>query len=284
LRRVPTGDDMRSIVAMRVLSVTCYTDPACPWSWAAEPAVRLLEARFDARVAITYVMGGLAREFSDPQASLGRWLDAAAASGMPVDGRVWLGRPPRSSYPACLAVKAADEQGLGGALLRRLRLALLCERRPCDGPEGLTELAREVPGLDMDRFAVDLQSNAITEAFGHDLERVRTEWPEAHGSTGRLPFPSFALRWGEGEAVGVFEDVTPAALLAAARRAGAGEPDGPWTIDEALRRFGRLGTPEVAAACGLPGPRAPAALWAAATEWRARAEPVAGGAVLWSAA
>jgi len=275
-------------VAMRVLSVTCYTDPACPWSWAAEPAVRVLEARFDARMAITYVMGGLAREFSDPQANLGHWLDAAAASGMPVDGRIWLERPPRSSYPACIAVKAADEQGLGGALLRRLRLALFCERRPCDGPEGLSELAREVPGLDVDRFAIDLQSNAITEAFGGDLEQVRTQWPEAHGRASpptRLPFPSFALRWGDGEAVGVFGDVSPASLLAAARRAGAGQPDDPLgVVDEALRRFGRLGTPEVAAVCELPGPRAPAALWAAAAEWRARAQPVAGGAVLWSAA
>lgn len=183
---------------MRVLSVTCYTDPACPWSWAAEPAVRVLEARFDARMAITYVMGGLAREFSDPRASLGKWLDAAAASGMAVDGRIWLERPPHSSYPACLAVKAADEQGLGAALLRRVRLALFCQRRPCDRPEGLSDLAREVPGMDMDRFAVDLQSNAITEAFANDLERVRTKWPEGHAESGRLPFPSFALRWGPG--------------------------------------------------------------------------------------
>jgi protein-disulfide isomerase-like protein with CxxC motif len=39
-----------------------YTDPACPWSWAAEPCLRRIEAEFGDGVSITYVMGGLARE------------------------------------------------------------------------------------------------------------------------------------------------------------------------------------------------------------------------------
>ena len=37
-----------------------------------------------------------------------------------------------------------------------------------------------------------------------------------------------------------------------------------------MRRFGRLATPEVAAACDLPGPRAAAELWRLASEWRVR--------------
>ena len=45
------------------LHVLYYTDPACPWSWAAEPALRRLQAEFGDDVRITYVMGGLAREF-----------------------------------------------------------------------------------------------------------------------------------------------------------------------------------------------------------------------------
>jgi hypothetical protein len=51
--------------------------------------------------------------------------------------------------------------------------------------------------------------------------------------------------------------------------------------EEAVRRWGSLATPEVAAACDLPGPRAPAELWQMATEWRVRARPVPGG-VMWS--
>jgi hypothetical protein len=50
-----------------------------------------------------------------------------------------------------------------------------------------------------------------------------------------------------------------------------------------LRRFGRLATAEVAAACDLPGPRAAATLWGLALEWRVRPHAVPGGE-LWEAA
>ena len=92
---------------MAVVHVVYFTDPACPWSWAAEPAVRRLQVEFGDEVSITYVMGGLAREFKRPQETMRHVLDAAAASGMPVDPRLWLDAPPASSYPACQAVMAA---------------------------------------------------------------------------------------------------------------------------------------------------------------------------------
>jgi hypothetical protein len=50
-----------------------------------------------------------------------------------------------------------------------------------------------------------------------------------------------------------------------------------------VRRFGRLATPEVAAASDLPGPRAAAELWRLATEWRVRPERALIGE-LWSPA
>jgi hypothetical protein len=53
-------------------------------------------------------------------------------------------------------------------------------------------------------------------------------------------------------------------------------------VEEALRRFGALATPEVAAVCDLPGPRAAAELWRLAVDWQVRAELTLGGE-LWSA-
>jgi putative protein-disulfide isomerase len=255
-----------------------YTDPACPWSWAAEPALRRLQVEFGDELEIHYVMGGLAREFKRPLETMRHWIDAGDASGMPVDPRLWLDAPPRSSYPACLAVKAAAEQGLDEPYLRRAREGLAYERRSLDSPEPLVELARTVPGLDVERFRVDLASNAIVEAFGADLERTRSVAPELRGDRPRVGFPS--LQMGDAWA---YETGDPDAWHAAAVQAGArpnGERPDPLT---ALRRFGTMATPEVAAVCGMPGPTAPAELWRLAANWRLRVERRV-SAELWSAA
>jgi predicted DsbA family dithiol-disulfide isomerase len=245
-------------VAVHVLYVT---DPACPVSWGAEPVRRRLESLFGAQVAITYVMSGLERQIERPVEHAKRWLDAAAETGMPVDARLWLDAPPASTYPACLAVKAAAEQGLAGPYLRRVREAFAVDRRRADNADALVALAGDVPAMNVERFRVDLQSNAIVEAFGADLERAR-------GGDG-------APRW---EVEGAPSDD----VVGAVRAAGA-EPGPAPAVGEALARFGRMAAAEVAAVCDLPGPRAPAELWRLALEWRARPDAPLSPR-LWSAA
>ncbi|MEA2340573.1 MAG: putative protein-disulfide isomerase, partial [Solirubrobacteraceae bacterium] len=153
---------------MGVIRVTYYTDPACPKSWAAEPAFARLEMEFPDQLAITFVMGGFAREVGPGSAVAVAALDAAAATGMPVDVRGWLVGTPRSSFPACIAVKAAAEQGLDGPYLRVLREGFMVDRKSLDTPEALIEAAQGVSGLDVARFANDVRSNATVEAFGAD--------------------------------------------------------------------------------------------------------------------
>jgi hypothetical protein len=208
---------------------------------------RRLLAEFGDQVAITYVMAGRARSFDAPVAELQAWLQAGASSGMPVDARLWLDAPPKSSYPACLAVKAAAEQGLDGPYLRRLREALAVEGRRADNPDALVALASDIAGMNVDRFRVDLQSNAIVEAFGADLDTARE---------GDAP------RWEvDGSAV---TDV-----LAEVRAAGASSQALP-SVEEALARFGAIAAAELAAVCDLPAPRVQAELWRLAMDWRAR--------------
>jgi predicted DsbA family dithiol-disulfide isomerase len=263
--------------------VTYFTDPACPWSWAAEPGLRRLQAEFGDSLSFTYVMGGLAREFRKPTETMHHVLDACAASGMPVDPRVWLDAPPRSSYPACHAVKAAAEQDLDGPYLRVVREGLMVERKGMDNADALTEAARRVPGMNVDRFKIDLQSAAIAEAFAADLERTRAAAPETHtAERRRVPFPSFEFRAGGAKPAdpplsAVYDSGDPAELRAAALAAGARGNGALQGVEDTLRRFGRLATPEVAAACDLPGPRAAAELWRLASEWRVRAERVLSG-------
>jgi predicted DsbA family dithiol-disulfide isomerase len=248
-----------------------HTDPACPASWAAEPALRRLEVEFGADLSITYVMGGLSREYEPPyEARVMEWLEHADRSGMPFDPRLWSEGPIASTYPACMAVKAAAEQGPEAAAryLRALREGLMCFRRKLDTREALVEEARGA-GLDVQRFRVDLDSHAIVEAFGADLEATRAHSRE-------LPF--VVVEDGE-RVLGAGEDWRAAVLEAGAAPAGDPAPDVPG----ALRRFGRMASAEVEAVCDLPGPRAHAELWGLAAEWRVKPVRVLTG-TLWEPA
>ncbi len=255
-----------------MIHVACYSDPLCPWSWAAEPHLRRLQVEFGEDLEFTYVMVGMAREV-DAAHELEATLDAVAASGMPADPRVWLDGAPRSSFPACLAVKAAAEQGVDGPYLRRLRERVMCEGQRVDNAEALTAAARDVAaaGLDVARFEIDLRSNAIVEAFGADRERAVT----AGGGAERPAIP--ALAFGDGAPLEDPATWRDAALAAGARSGPLPDAEG------ALRRFGPMGAPEVAAICDLPGPRAQIELWRLAGEWRARPARLVCGE-LWSLA
>jgi predicted DsbA family dithiol-disulfide isomerase len=273
-----------------VVHASYFTDPLCPWSWAMEPALRALDREFGERITWNLVMGGLEREATPTPERVLEWLDAGERGGMPVDPRLWAEGPPRSSFPACMAVKAAAEQRLDGPYLRRVREGLLARRRKLDSAEALVEEARGVPGLDVGRFRIDLGSNWVVERFGADLDRAA----EAHGRAaeatkasdpgmGRVVLPSVEFHGEDGEVHGVYGYAQADELRAAALAAGAEPAPAPAPgIEEALRRLGTLSTAEVAAACDLPGPHAPAELWRLALEWRVRPERSLTGE-LWSA-
>jgi predicted DsbA family dithiol-disulfide isomerase len=255
-----------------------YTDPICAWSWAAEPARLRAERAFASELSLTYVMGGLAREFGPPLQAMRAWLDAAAATGMPVDPRLWLDAPPRGSFAACIAVIAAGEQGLAGAYLRRAREAVAQQRRPLDDAPVLLHVAREVAGLDVARFQLGLGSHAVLETFGAELARTR-----AGGEDG---LPRLELVAGDGTPALLHGAalLDPRAWTDALLACGAQPaPDPAPSIEQALCEHGRLATPELAALCDLPGPAASMELWRLATEWRVRAERRLGGEV-WSLA
>jgi predicted DsbA family dithiol-disulfide isomerase len=266
--------------------VRYYTDPACAESWAAEPALRALMVEFGPDLSFEFVMGGLAREYGAPPVM--SWLAASDRSGMPVDPLLWRDGAIGSSYPACMAVEAAAEQAAdaGGRYLRAVREGLFCFRRKLDTTEALVEEGRGA-GLDVERFRIDLASNAVVEAFAGDLEATRTVPDEARaagqvveaGGVERLPFPT--LVFGDGHWVfgpAPYEHYREAALAAGATPTG--ERPG---VADALARFGRMAAVEVAAACDIPVGRAQTELWGLASEWRARPVPVLAGQ-LWEPA
>ena len=257
-----------------VVPVHYFTDPACPMSWGYEPDVRRLTVEFGDSLDWRLVMGGLGRDYKGHEkGALVRWVQDAAEIEMPIDPLLWRESPISSTYPACIAVKAAGEQGAEAqaTYLRVLREGLMCFRRKLDSLEPFVEEARRAR-LDVERFRVDAASHAMVEAFGADLELVR-DVPEGSPREDRVPFPTLRVgeEWFFGRAP--YDD-----LRRAARDAGA-EPvqTEPLSVDAAFARFERLAAGEVEALCGIAGPPAYAELWRRVVEWQLRALQVGAG-------
>jgi protein-disulfide isomerase-like protein with CxxC motif len=277
-----------------MVSVIYYTDPACPWSWAIEPSVRKLMVQFDDQLDWTFVMGGLDRDVVLEAGGRGRelaharlvreWLRVADVSGVPLDPLLWVEGPIETTYPACMAVKAAADQMPDGPYryLRRLREGLMCERRKLDQLESLVEEGRAA-GLDVERLRIDLRSHGTTEAFAEDLDRTKhlaaaaVEQGFATGAeSGRLsrgadgaPLPSVTFRGDAGERTVYGFSPYPAyrdAAISAGARQGGEVP----AVEQLVARFGRVTTAEVEVVCELPGPRAGAELFRLAEQWRLR--------------
>lgn len=293
---------------MMTVELRLYTDPACIVSWAAEPQLRRLAWEFGSELEVRVVMGGLARSYGpsyrDEEGRIGagadcfadliaHWLDVAAESRMPCDPRLWTEAGITSTYPACMAVVAAREQGAeaGSAYLRRAREALVTERKKLDHTEALVAEAGPA-GIDPKRFRIDLESNAILEAFAADLDEVR-EIPASAREAGivrrtegrdRLSFPSAIFVSSEGARHPVWGLQRYERYRAAATAAGATPTStAPPEPLEAIERFGRCATREIEELTGRPRPVVEAELWAHAREWRLRPVPALTG-TLWEAA
>jgi putative protein-disulfide isomerase len=277
------------------VQVRYYTDPACSWSWGAEPALRRLMWEFDGQLDFAWVMGGLARrygsDYRDDEGSIGsgpdcfadlmaHWLNVTAETGMPCDPRLWTSNPILSTYPVCIAVEAAGEQGweAGYRYMRRVREGLMYGRRKLDNPAAL--LAEAGPaGLDLDRFEAALSSDRPIEALSADMEEVR-EIPEKARAAGRLShtegrerlsFPSAVFIGADGARQGVWGWQPIEAYREAALAAGAiPVNEGPLEPLDAVERFGAIATREAEVLAQRPGPPTSAELWRLASEFHLR--------------
>lgn len=185
------------------IHVTWYTDPLNVWCWGCEPAIRRFEAVYPDAIELEAVMGGLFEDFGPVREywgrmSGGRWQDSVLAflgavadqHRMPMDPDRMMRSVEdlQSTWPGCIAVKAAQAQGssVGLRYLRAMREAGLADGRPIHHRSVQEEIAKEL-GLDLGRFAASLDDGSAEAAFAADRERC-----QASGVTG---FPTFEFRY-----------------------------------------------------------------------------------------
>ncbi|WP_329459245.1 DsbA family protein [Streptomyces sp. NBC_01497] len=188
------------------LTVTEFTDPACPWAWGSEPALRLLGHTLGPLWRWRRVFGILFDEDDDeapdPSAEA-RWYDGfirevAAHTGAPYPEALrWL---TRSSWPASAAAKAAETQGreVGERVLRRLRESTFVHGTPADTADGIRWAVTGVPGLDVGRLMDEAASAATRAAVAADRAQARRPIAEVVGLDGDGPHPGGAKELARG--------------------------------------------------------------------------------------
>jgi predicted DsbA family dithiol-disulfide isomerase len=165
------------------LEVVEFTDPGCSWAWGTEPKLRLLGWRFGDRLKWRRVLGGLIGDMNnyvenfDPvrgaKSQSRYWRDVFTYTGMTYPVRLeWMYT---STEPPGKAVKAAELQSddAGARVLRRLRESIFVFGRPADTNERILDAVRGVEGLDHDRFAADLGTEAVEKSFHEDWVETR---------------------------------------------------------------------------------------------------------------
>lgn len=165
-----------------------FTDPLCCWSWGMEPQMRKLRYLLKNQLSYRYVMGGLIRDwdhYKDPLNSINRpsqmgplWMEAKHTTGQPIDESIWIKGPVDTSYPACMAVKAAEMQSpmAGEAMLRWLREAVMMHRKNIGEKEVILEIAENLVDeglLSMQKFERSFFSEESATAFRMDLNAVK---------------------------------------------------------------------------------------------------------------
>ena len=164
----------------------------------------------------------------------------------------------------------------------------MVERKKLDQVEALVAEAGSA-GLDTKRFRIDLESNAIIEAFAADLDEVRDVPDQARADGAvrrtegreRVALPSAVFVGEDGARHGVWGWRPYAAYREAALAAGAivaeeGRPE----LLGVIERFGRCATREIEELTGQPRPVVEAELWGLARDWRLKPVPALTG-TLW---
>lgn len=164
-----------------MISATLYSDPACPWAYSENPALRVIEWRYGKQLHWRLVVIGLtearsqyeARGYTPLRGALGQ-LRFRERYGMPFAAAP----KPRVSATAraCRAVVAARLQQPGSewTVFRALQLANFTTPLLLDDDHQLAAVISGLAGVDGDGIIARLDDSEVTEAYEQDRAMART--------------------------------------------------------------------------------------------------------------
>lgn len=165
-----------------VNSVLVYVhDPMCSWCYGFRPTWIGLRAILPASLSVVALVGGLAPDCNDPmpvelaEHLAATWSHVSSACGVPMNLEYWsqVPPPPRTTYPACRAVIAAEQiAGRGEVMTSRIQDAYYQEAQNVWRNDVLVSLATEI-GFSAEAFAKALTSEQV--ATQHAEQRALAE-------------------------------------------------------------------------------------------------------------
>ena len=289
-----------------MISATLYSDPACPWAYSENPALRVIEWRYGDQLEWRLVLVGLtesasqyeARGYTPLRGALGQ-ARFRARYGMPFSPA-----PKQrlsATSRACRAVVAARLASPGSEwrVFRAIQFANFTTPLVLDDDAMLTEALRTVPGVDAEALVGAIDSPEVVAAYEADKHETRTaagSAAELQGKTRatdgpvRFTAPSLAFASnGTRLVAGGFQPVEAYDVLVANLDPELRREPPPETPEPLLERFEfGLTTQEVAALLADGNERpdraaAEAALLELVADGRAAREPL-GDDALWRAA
>lgn len=249
---------------MATISVTIFSDPACPWAYSVSPSLRVLEWRYGEQLDWRLALIGLAEQASHYVERGYTPLRAAQSQvhfrryGMP-----FAPQPKErasATARACRAVVAARllKPGSEWRVFRALQLANFTTPLLLDDDVQIAEALRRVPGVDADAIVARLDDESVSDAYERDKAEARSaagsaaEFQEKTAQSDgpvRFTAPSLVFeRDGQRLIAGGFQPIEAYDVLIANLDPGLERRSAPETPAPLLERFpDGLTTQEVAA-------------------------------------
>lgn len=169
-----------------VVEIIHFADPWCFWSWGFEPILQRLKEVYGDQIKVAYKMGGITNNIHEwrkeydvaEDGALGSWIsDSTSMTKMPTNPDYYVKTKVDTTWPACIAVKAAQMQNEKQAehLLRRLIEVIQVEAKNGNKEEVYLPLAKEV-GLDTDQLKKDIKSGKPEKLFKEDMKAMNVNF------------------------------------------------------------------------------------------------------------